>query len=56
MTRLSEDIKKTWLKVNLKDITNAINNQTVLVQDPEKGHPVTPCMDVYKKQFNLIEV
>ena len=48
MTRLSEDTNKPWLKETLKDIKNLINNQTYLVQDPEKGEPVTPCMDVYK--------
>ena len=37
VTRLSYDIKKPWLKATLKDIKNPINNQTFLVQDPEKG-------------------
>ena len=32
VTRLSEDIKKPWLKVNLKDINNLINNQTFYVE------------------------
>ena len=32
----------------MKDIKNLINNQTFLVKDPEKGGPMTPCMDVYK--------
>ena len=32
----------------MKDIKNIINNKTFLVQDPEKGEPVTPCMDIYK--------
>ena len=44
----SDDIKKTWLKVNQNDIKNPINNQTFLVEDPKKGEPVTPCIDVYK--------
>ena len=42
MTRLLEDINKSWLKVNLRDIENLIKNQTSLVQDPDKGEPVTP--------------
>ena len=50
VTRLSEDIKKLWLKATLKDIKNLINNQTFLVQDTEKGDTVTPCMDVYKEK------
>ena len=50
VTRLSEDIKKRWLKVNMKQITNLIKGQTFLVQDPEKGDPVTPFMDVYKSK------
>ena len=36
------------LKANLKEIRNLINNQNFLVDNPEKGEPVTPCMDVYK--------
>ena len=51
MTRLSEDIKKPRIKENLKEIDNSINNQNVLVQDPEKGEPVTPLMDVYKEEI-----
>ena len=28
-----------------------MNNQTFLVEDPEKGEPVTTCMDVYKAKL-----
>ena len=49
--RLTEDIKKTWLKATLKEINNLINNQNFLVQEPEKGEPVTPCMDVYEAKI-----
>ena len=45
---LSEYIKKPWLKATPKEIMNLINNQTFLVQEPEKGEPVTPFMDIYK--------
>ena len=48
VTRLSEDIQKPWLKANMKEVKNLINDQTFLVQEPYKGDPVTPCMDVYK--------
>ena len=51
MTRLSEDIKKPSLKATLKEINNLTYNQTFLVQDPEKGDYVTPCMDIYKGKF-----
>ena len=51
MTRLSEDIKKPWLRATLKEIKNVIINQNVIVQDPDKGEPVTPCMDVYKSKI-----
>ena len=51
VTRLSYEIKKPWLKATLKDIKNIINNQTFLVQDPEKGGPMIPCMDVYKAKI-----
>ena len=46
--KMSENIKKPWLKATLKEITNLINNQTFLIEDQNKGEPVTPCMDVYK--------
>ena len=51
VTKLSEDINKPWIKKNIKDIKNLINNQTLLVEYSEKSEPVTPCMDVYKKKF-----
>ena len=51
VTKLSNYIKKPWLKVTLKDIKNIINNQTFLVQEPEKDNPVTPCMAVYKAKI-----
>ena len=40
------DAKKVWLKENLKYIQNLINNRTFLMDDPEEGEPVKPCMDV----------
>ena len=51
MTKLSENIKKTWLKATLKEIINPINNQTLLIEDQNEGEPVTPCMDVYKAKI-----
>ena len=54
VTKLSEDIKKPRIKATLKGIRNLINNQIVLVQDPEKGKPITPCMDVYKSNIQSI--
>ena len=30
---------------------NLISNNTYLVQEPEKGEPVNPCMDVYKERM-----
>ena len=51
VTKFSDDIKKTWLKANLKDIKNLINNRTFIVEDPEKYEPVTPFMDVYKAKI-----
>ena len=46
VNRLSDDINKPWLKENLKEIKEIINNQNLLFQEPEKGEPVTPHMDV----------
>ena len=48
VTKLSENIKKPWLKATLKDINNLINNQTFLIEYQNEGEPVTLCMDVYK--------
>ena len=49
--KLSDDIKKNWLKATQKQLKNLINNQTFLVRDTEKGEPVTPCMDIYKSKI-----
>ena len=51
MKRLSEDIKKPWLKATLKYIKNLIKNQIFLAYDSEKGDPVNPCMDVCKSKI-----
>ena len=32
VTRLSEEIKKLWIKTTLKEVKNLINHQTFLVQ------------------------
>ena len=48
VTRLSDDINKYCLKETMKQINNLINNQTFLVQYPEKGEPLTLGMDYYK--------
>ena len=55
VTRLTADVKKSWVKANLKDIKKLINNQTFLMDNKEKGELVKPCMDVYKGFF-LTEV
>ena len=51
VTKLSENIKKPWLKATLKEIKNPINNQTFLIEDQNEGEPVTPCMYVYKAKI-----
>ena len=51
VTKISDDINKPWLKETQKEIKNLINNQTFLVEDPKKGEPVTPCIDVYKAKI-----
>ena len=51
VTKISGDIKKPWLKATLKQIKNLINNQTFIVEDPDKYEPVTPCMGVYKSKI-----
>ena len=49
--KLSENIRKLWLKATLKEINNLINNQTFLIEDQKEVEPVTPCMDVYKAKI-----
>ena len=49
--KLSENIKKPWVKANLKEIKNLINNQNSLIEYQKEGEPVTPCMDVYKAKI-----
>ena len=49
--KLSEKIKKHWLKATIKEIKNLINNQTFLIEDQNEGETVTPCMDVYKAKI-----
>ena len=51
VTKLSEHMRKPWLKATLKEIKNLINNQTLLIEDPKDGEPVTPCMDIYKAKI-----
>ena len=47
VTRFSYNINQPWLQATQKEIKNIINNQTFLFQEPEKGEPLTPYMDVY---------
>ena len=51
VTKMSENIRKPWLKVDLKEIRNLIDNQNFLIEDQNEGKPVTPCMDVYKAKI-----
>ena len=51
VTKLSENIKKPWLKATLKEIKNLINNQTFLIEDQNEGETVTLCMDVYRAKI-----
>ena len=51
VTKLSDNIKKPWLKATLKEIQNLTNNRDFLIEDTEKYEPVTPCMDVYKAKI-----
>ena len=46
VTKLLENIRKPWLKENLKKIKKIIKNQTFLVENQNESEAVTPCMDV----------
>ena len=48
VSRIPADFKHAWLKTILKEIKKLINNQKFLMNNPKKGYPMTPCMDVYK--------
>ena len=43
--------QETLAKGNYEGNLKKISNQTFLVQGPEKGEPVTPCMDVHKSKI-----
>ena len=45
---MSDDIKKPWLKATKKETKNLINNNNYLVEYPNKGEPITKCIDLYK--------
>ena len=49
--KMSENIKKPWIKATIKEIKNLINNQTFLIEYQNEGEPVTPCIDVYKAKI-----
>ena len=49
--KLSDNIKKSWLKATLNEIKNLINKQTFMIEDQNEGEPVTPCLDVYKMKI-----
>ena len=51
VTRLPADVKKACLKENLKGTKNLINNQTFIMEEPDKGEPLQPCMYVYKAKI-----
>ena len=51
VTKLSENIKKSWLKATLKEIKNLIKNQTFIIEYQNEGETVTPCMNVYKAKI-----
>ena len=53
VTKVSENIKKPWLKATMKEIKNIINNQTLTIEVQNEGEPVTPCMDVYKAKIQF---
>ena len=55
VTKLSENIRKPWLKATLMEIKNIINNQTFMIEDPKDGEPVTPCMDATRQKSNQME-
>ena len=51
VTKLSENIRKTWLKATLKEIKNLTNNQTFMIEEPKDGEPFNPWMDIYKAKI-----
>ena len=51
VTKLSQNIKKPWLKATIKEINNLIDNQKFLIEYQNEGEPVTPCMNVYKAKI-----
>ena len=54
VTKFSDNMEKPWLKATLKDIKNLINNQDYIVEDLDKGGPVTHAWMCTRQKFNLI--
>ena len=44
-------MNKNWLKENLKEFKNLINNKTFTLQYTEKGEPMNLLVDVYKAKI-----
>ena len=40
--KLSDYIKKPWLKATLKEIKYLTNNQAYIIEDQNEGEPMTP--------------
>ena len=55
MTKLSDNIKKPWLKATLKEIKNTINNQTFLIEYQNEVDPVIQCMNVFREKIQSDE-
>ena len=56
VTRLSAEVRKAWLKENLKDVKNIIHNQKFIMNNPWKGEPVTHAWMSTRQTFNIMEV
>ena len=54
--RLPEGVKKARLKSTLKKHQKLINISNFLMDDPENGYPVTPCMNILKAKIHLMKV
>ena len=50
VTRSPTDAKTARLKATLKEIKK-FNNREFLMDEPDKGGPATPLMDIYKENI-----
>ena len=51
--KLSENVRKLWIRSTIEEIKNLIKNQNLLIEYQNEGKPVTSCMYVYQGKYSI---